>query len=119
MRLGSLLLVTWLFTSCATTPPATTAPLATRELTLQPDEVNERDGLVLFEPDSAVQRAHYDMYQFAAADFRARFPQLTAPVTVTVAIDGVAEQQLPTEPGAPSPAGGIRRTVYRVHLISR
>jgi hypothetical protein len=106
-----------------TPAPANPAPadaaLPKKELTIRPDEVEEVSAEVIVRPDGAVQRAHYEVFHFAAADFHTNIGTLTKAATVTVAVDRVEEKTAAVAPGLPSPDGGLRTTHYYVHTASK
>jgi hypothetical protein len=95
------------------------ADLPKKDLTIRPDEVEESSAEVVVRPDGAVQRAHYEVFHFAAADFHTNIGTLTKAATVTVAVDRVEEKTAAVAPGLPSPDGGLRTTHYYVHTASK
>ncbi len=95
------------------------ADLPKKDVTLRPDEVEESSTEVIVLPDGAVQRAHYEVFHFAATDFHTNIGTLTKPATFTVAVDRVEEKTAAVAPGLPSPDGGLRTTHYYVHTASK
>lgn len=97
------------------------APLETRTLTIDPDELRVDGAVVVFEPGSRVQRASYDVYRFDKAAFEQKLGKgkLEKSVKVTVEIVSSKEKNASTaDPNAPAPQGGIRVTTYEARVVS-
>jgi|GEM_PF-6787004 len=101
------------------TPATPDAELPKKDVTIRPNEVEEAGAEVLVRPDGAVQRAHYEVFHFAAADYHANIGTLTKAATFTVVVDRVDEKAVTPQAGLPSPEGGIQTTHYYVHTASK